>query len=106
MVKIPRRVTGGIFAAANVAPPYEILHLIEMLNGERERTSYKETCAADVGAFCKVGNLFHDCACEIRGLFVGVRRFCARFPMGLFHASKKIATGNCTAHITSTEKGG
>ena len=35
-IKTPRRVTGGIFGDVDMSPPYEILHLGEMLNGERE----------------------------------------------------------------------
>ena len=69
-----------------MSPAYEILHLGEMLNGER--TIYKESCVADEGSFWEIGTLRHDCACEIRDLFVGVRRFCDRCLLGRFHASK------------------
>ena len=79
--------------------PYEILHLGEILNVKG--TSYEESRVADVGAFCKIGNPSHDCACEIRDLFVGVRRVCDRSP---WVVSAKVS-GNAAGYsmtLTST----
>jgi len=84
----PRTTTGGLFASVNMRQVakhrgYQILHLVEMLNGEA--TSTKRFALADMrSSKVYVGKYCHDCACVVSVHFEGT--LCEKCYLDGYHA--------------------